>query len=768
MAQKDIQSVLQEDRVFPPSAQFRKHAALKAGELQAMYTKAAHDYIGFWADLAVAEIDWHRPFTVPLDDSQAPNFRWFTDGQLNVSHNCLDVHLRERGEKIAIVFEGEPGDVRKLTYAELHGEVCRFANALKDIGVGRGDRVVIYMPLIPEAVVAMQACARIGAVHSVVFGGFSANAVKDRIEDAGAKLVITADGGWRGGQAVELKRAVDKALADGCPSIQSVIVYRRTGGGCEMLPGRDHWWHDAVSGQSATCEPEWVDAEHALFLLYTSGSTGRPKGIQHSSAGYLLNAKMTTRWVFDLKSDDVFWCTADVGWVTGHTYVAYGPLAAGATVLMYEGAPTFPDGGRFWKNCETHGVTILYTAPTAIRALMKLGDAIPAKYDLSKLRLLGSVGEPINPEAWMWYHKVIGGARCPIVDTWWQTETGATMMTPIPSVTPTKPGSCAKPLPGIFADIVDDEGRPVKTPDGGGYLVIKRPWPSMLRTIWGDNDRYLSTYWEKFRNRYYVAGDSARRDKDGYYWIMGRIDDVLNVAGHRLGTMEIESALVAHRLVAESAVVSRPHDIKGESVFAYVVLNVPRPEGAAANSLIEELRRWVGEQLSPIAKPDEIRLTDNLPKTRSGKIMRRLLRALARGEEITQDMSTLENPGILEQLRGGAPTTASPVAPAKRAPAAKKTAAGTKSTKTGVRAKAKGTKQVKAAKPAKTTQRVKKVKQAKKAKQGKKAKQATAAAKRSKPIKRVKQATRAKRKVVAAKTRRAAVKSVRRKPRGKK
>ncbi|MGB6310382.1 MAG: acetate--CoA ligase [Steroidobacteraceae bacterium] len=649
---KDIQSVLQEERVFPPSAQFRKAATLKAGELRAMYAKADRDPVGFWADLARAEIDWHKPFSVALDSDRAPNYRWFTDGQLNVSYNCLDVNLHERGGKVAILFEGEPGDVRKLTYAELHAEVCRFANALKAAGIGRSDRVIIYMPLIPEAVIAMQACARIGAVHSVVFGGFSSNAVKDRIEDAGAKLVITADGGWRGGHALELKRAVDKALADGCPSVEKVIVYRRTGGDCPMRAGRDHWWHDVVAGQSAACEPEWVDAEHPLYLLYTSGSTGKPKGIQHSSAGYLLNAKMTTRWVFDLKDADVFWCTADVGWVTGHTYVAYGPMAAGATILMYEGAPTFPDGGRFWKICEAHGVTILYTAPTAIRALMKLGDAVPAKYDLRKLRLLGSVGEPINPEAWMWYHKVIGAGRCPIVDTWWQTETGATMMTPIPGDTPAKPGSCAKPLPGIFADIVDDEGRPVTAPDGGGYLVITRPWPSMLRTIWGDNERYLRTYWEKFQNRYYVAGDSARRDKDGYYWIMGRIDDVLNVAGHRLGTMEIESALVAHPRVAEAAVVSKHHEIKGESVFAYVVLNVPRPEGAAARSLTEELRAWVGEQLSPIAKPDEIRLTDNLPKTRSGKIMRRLLRAIARGEEITQDMSTLENPGILEQLRG--------------------------------------------------------------------------------------------------------------------
>jgi acetyl-CoA synthetase len=652
MAQKDIQSVLQEDRVFPPSAAFRKQATLKAADLDRMYERAAQDYVGFWGDLAAAEIHWQRPFTQILDDSRAPNYRWFADGRLNVSHNCLDVHLAGQGDKTAILFEGEPGDVRKLSYAQLHLEVCRFANALKSKGIERGDRVVIYMPLIPETVIAMQACARIGAVHSVVFGGFSANAVKDRIEDAGAKLVITADGGWRAGSVVELKRAVDKALSEGCESVQNVIVYRRTGADCDMRPGRDVWWHDAVLNQSENCEPEWLDAEHPLFLLYTSGSTGKPKGIQHSSAGYLLNAKMSTQWTFDLKDGDVFWCTADVGWVTGHTYVVYGPLAAGATLLMYEGAPTFPDGGRFWKICETHGVTIFYTAPTAIRALMKLGDAVPAGYDLTKLRVLGSVGEPINPEAWMWYHRVIGAQRCPIVDTWWQTETGSIMMTPIPGVTPTKPGSCTKPLPGIFADIVDGEGRPVKAADAGGYLVIKRPWPSMLRTIWGDNERYIQTYWEKFHNRFYVAGDSARRDKDGYYWIMGRIDDVLNIAGHRLGTMEIESALVAHPKVAEAAVVSKPHDIKGESAFAYVSLKVPRPQGAAATSLIAELRDWVGAQLSPIAKPDDIRLTDNLPKTRSGKIMRRLLRAIARGEEITQDMSTLENPGILDQLRG--------------------------------------------------------------------------------------------------------------------
>jgi acetyl-CoA synthetase len=673
VAQKDIQSVLHEHRVFPPSAEFKKHATLQPKDLAALHKKAAEDYVGFWADLAVSEIHWHRAFSAPLDDTDAPNYRWFSDGQLNVSYNCLDVHLGTAADKVAIIFEGEPGDVRKLTYAELHAEVCRFANALKANGINKGDRVVIYMPLIPEAVIAMQACARIGAVHSVVFGGFSANAVKERIEDAGARLVITADGGWRGGHAVDLKGAVD-----GCPTVQKVIVHHRTGGGCDMQPGRDVWWHDVVAGESVSCEPEWVDAEHPLFLLYTSGSTGRPKGIQHSSAGYLLNAKLSTRWVFDVKDTDVFWCTADVGWVTGHTYVVYGPLAAGCTLVMYEGAPMFPDGGRFWKICQTHGVSIFYTAPTAIRALMKLGDGVPAQYDLSKLRLLGSVGEPINPEAWMWYHRVIGKKRCPIVDTWWQTETGSIMMTPVPGVTPTKPGSCAKPLPGIFADIVDEEGRPVKEVGAGGYLVIKRPWPSMLRTIWGDNDRYLKTYWEKFDDRYYVAGDSAHRDADGYYWIMGRIDDVLNVAGHRLGTMEIESALVAHAKVAEAAVVGKPHDIKGESVFAFVVLNVDRPQAAVAAALVEELRAWVADQLSPIAKPDDIRFADNLPKTRSGKIMRRLLRSVARGEDITQDVSTLENPGILEQLRGEPQAAAKPPASPKKAPgkgAAPKTSA---------------------------------------------------------------------------------------------
>ena len=651
MSSKNIESVLTEVREFAPPAAFTEKARLKAADLAQLHRMAETDPSGFWANLARTELSWHHEFTTVLDDSSAPNFRWFSDGELNVSFNCLDVHLAEYGHRTAIIFEGEPGDVRRISYRELHAEVCRFANALKARGIRRGDRVVIYMPLVPEAVVAMQACARIGAIHSVVFGGFSAISLKDRIEDAGARCVVTADGGRRGGNIVELKAATDKALAEGCTSVETVIVLRRTGEPVPMKSGRDLWWHEAVEDLSVDCAPEWVDAEHPLFLLYTSGSTGRPKGIQHSSAGYLLGAKLTSRWVFDLQQNDVFWCTADVGWVTGHSYVAYGPLAAGATIVMYEGAPTFPDGGRFWRICEQHGVTVFYTAPTAIRALMKLGDEIPAKYDLSKIRLLGSVGEPINPEAWMWYHRAIGGGRCPIVDTWWQTETGAIMISPVPGVTTTKPGSCTQPLPGIFADIVDEEGHSVTQSDAGGYLVIRRPWPSMLRTIWGDNERYLKTYWEKFQQRFYVAGDSAHRDADGCYWIMGRIDDVLNVAGHRLGTMEIESALVAHPRIAEAAVVGRPHEIKGESVFAFVVCRGTRPSGDT-KEFEKELRDWVAEQLGAIAKPDDIRFADNLPKTRSGKIMRRLLRTIARGEPITEDVSTLENPAIIEQLRG--------------------------------------------------------------------------------------------------------------------
>ena len=651
MADNNIKSVLLEERSFPPPPAFSARARIKPADLESLQRRAREDHVGFWAGLAARELTWHTPFTVALDSEQAPNYRWFTDGRLNASFNCLDIHLGERGHKTAVIFEGEPGDVRRLSYRELHAEVCRFANALKAHGIASGDRVVIYMPLVPEVLIAMHACNRIGAIHSVVFGGFSAPALKDRIEDTEATLVITADGGWRGGQAIELKAAVDKALSSGCRSVKKVIVLRRTGKSIAMQPQRDVWWHEVIEGQAPACEPQWVDAEHPLFLLYTSGSTGKPKGIQHATGGYLLGAKLTTQWVFDLREDDVFWCTADVGWVTGHTYVAYGPLAAGATIVLYEGTPNVPDGGRFWKNCQTHGVTVFYTAPTAIRALMKLGEELPKKYDLSRLRLLGSVGEPINPEAWMWYHRVIGAGRCPIVDTWWQTETGAILISPVPGVTATKPGSCTRPLPGIDADIVDDHGNSVKSAGAGGYLVVRKPWPSMLRTIWRDNERYLSAYWEKFNSRCYVAGDSAHRDKDGYFWILGRMDDVLKVSGHRLGTMEIESALVAHPRVAEAAVVGKPHEVKGESVFAYVVLRGPRPTGDIS-ALVKDLREWVSQQLGPIAKPDDIRLADNLPKTRSGKIMRRLLKTIARGEDITQDVSTLENPAILEQLRG--------------------------------------------------------------------------------------------------------------------
>jgi acetyl-CoA synthetase len=649
---KNLDSVLLEARRFAPDPQFAADAQLSAGELQRLRREASADPQAFWAEQARRELHWHRPFTRVLDESRAPNYEWFADGQLNVAYNCLDVHLAERGHKTALIFEGEPGDSRRLSYQELHAEVCRAANALRALGVRRGDRVIIYMPLVPEIIVAMFACARIGAIHSVVFGGFSALSLRERIEDAGACVVLTADGGHRAGNIVELKAATDEALSQGCPTIRHVVVLKRTASPVRMVPGRDLWWHDALEGHAPVCEPEWVDAEHPLYLLYTSGSTGRPKGIQHSSAGYLLGVKLSTRWVLDVREDDVYWCTADVGWVTGHSYVAYGPLALGATVVMYEGAPTWPNGGRWWHICQKHDVTIFYTAPTAIRALMKLGDDIPRCHDLSGLRLLGSVGEPINPEAWMWYHTVIGGGRCPIVDTWWQTETGAFMIAPIPGVTHTKPGSCTHALPGIEAEIVNEDGEPVTQPDAGGYLVIRRPWPSMLRTIWGDNARYLETYWAKFQNRYYVAGDGAHRDADGYFWIMGRIDDVLKVSGHRLGTMEVESALVAHPRVAEAAVVGRPHDIKGESIFAFVVCRGTRPTGAPATTLAGELREWVGKQLGAIAKPDDIRIVEVLPKTRSGKIMRRLLRALARGEEITQDISTLENPAIIAQLRG--------------------------------------------------------------------------------------------------------------------
>ncbi len=653
MTANNIDSVLIEDRLFPPAKEFVSKARIKQAEFDALHKQAEQDYTGFWGEQARSMLDWQTPFTKVLDESKAPFYKWFEDGTLNVSHNCLDRHLATKANKTAIIFEGEKGDVRKLSYQQLTDEVSQFANALKSHGITKGDRVVIYMPMIPEAVIAMQACARIGAIHSVVFGGFSAESLRDRINDAGARMVITADGGNRGGKVVELKAATDKALDHGCPSIEKVIVCQRSNHGVNMKDGRDIWWHDAVKGQSTECPPVWVESEHPLFLLYTSGSTGKPKGIQHSSGGFLLGAIMTNLWVFDLRDEDIFWCTADVGWITGHTYVTYGPLAAGGTIVMFEGAPTVPDAGRFWKICQDHKVSIFYTAPTAIRALMKLGEDFPNKYDLSSIRLLGTVGEPINPEAWIWYHKVIGKEKCPIVDTWWQTETGANMIAPLPGVIATKPGSCTIALPGIIADVVDEDGDSIEA-NKGGYLVIKKPFPSQLRTIWGDDQRYKDTYFPKFGGKYYLAGDSARKDKDGYFWIMGRIDDVLNVSGHRLGTMEVESALVAHERVAEAAVVGRPDDIKGEAIFAYVVLKGPRPANGIDEALTKELRNWVAEQIGPIARPDDIRFADNLPKTRSGKIMRRLLRNIARDEDITSDTSTLENPDILLQLQGKA------------------------------------------------------------------------------------------------------------------
>ncbi|RKZ98797.1 MAG: acetate--CoA ligase [Gammaproteobacteria bacterium] len=652
MAQDNIESTLHEDRHFPPSTDFLKTASLSADKLNTLYEQAKNDNQVFWADQARSEMDWQTPFTTTLDSSNAPFYRWFPDGKLNVSYNCLDRQLKDNADKTAIIFEGDQGDVQYISYRQLHARVCIFANTLKAQGITKGDRVIIYMPMIAEAVIAMQACARIGAIHSVVFGGFSASSLKDRIEDTQAKLVITADGGHRGGRIIELKSTTDSALESGCDSVEAVIVFKRTGHDISMQSGRDVWWSDAEQNQSSDCEPVWVEATHPLFLLYTSGSTGKPKGIQHSTGGYLLNAITTMRWVFDIQDSDVFWCTADVGWITGHTYVAYGPLATGATIVIFEGVPTYPDAGRFWDMCERHAVTIFYTAPTAIRALIKQGDDIPNSYDLSKLRLLGTVGEPINPEAWMWYHNVIGKQRCPIVDTWWQTETGAHMIAPIPAVTITKPGSCTRALPGIDAAVVNEQGEEITTANQGGYLVMRQPWPSMIQTVWGDDQRYKDTYWPMFDGKYYLAGDSARRDEEGFFWIMGRIDDVLNVSGHRLGTMEIESALVANPLVAEAAVVGKPHEIKGEAVFAYVVLKGERPAGGIDDELTQQLRAWVGDQIGAIAKPDDIRYADNLPKTRSGKIMRRLLRTIAKGEEITQDTSTLENESILPQLQG--------------------------------------------------------------------------------------------------------------------
>jgi len=654
MASATIESVLQEDRLFPPSPEFVKQANVSGmAAYQALCDEANRDFEGFWGRLGKEHVLWHKPFTRVLDESNAPFFKWFQDGELNASYNCLDRHLKTQSDKTAIIFEADDGTVTKITYKQLYHKVCQFANALKSLGIRKGDRVIIYMPMSIEVVIAMQACARIAATHSVVFGGFSAKSLQERIIDAGAVALITADGQMRGGKEIPLKPAVDEAFGlGGCEGVKNVVVYKRTGTAVAMQSARDKWWHDVIKGQADTCEPTWVNAEHPLFILYTSGSTGKPKGVQHSTGGYLLMTVITMKWVFDYKPTDVFWCTADVGWVTGHSYCTYGPLAVGATEVMFEGVPVWPDAGRFWKMIQDHKVTVFYTAPTAIRTLIKAGGDLPKKYNLRSLRILGTVGEPINPEAWMWYYNTVGDKRCPIVDTWWQTETSSHLITPLPGVHSLKPGSCTMPLPGIMAAIVDETGHDVEK-GKGGILVIKRPWPGIIRTIWGDPERFKKNYFPaEFQGKYYLAGDGASRDMDGYFRIVGRIDDVLNVSGHRLGTMEIESALVANtKLVAEAAVVGRPDEMTGEAVCAFVVLKGPRPSGDDAHRIAEELRNWVAKEIGPIAKPRDIRFGDNLPKTRSGKIMRRLLRSIARGEEITQDVSTLENPAILDQLK---------------------------------------------------------------------------------------------------------------------
>ncbi len=648
-----------ESRIFAPPAAFVEQAAVSGmAAYKALCEEAERDYEGFWARLARENVEWQTPFTRTLNEDNAPFYKWFEDGKLNVSYNCLDRNIKNGlGDKTAIIFEADNGEVTRVSYQQLHDKVCKIANGLKARGIKKGDRVVIYMSMSVEGVAAMQACARIGATHSVVFGGFSAKSLQERIIDAGAVAVLTCDEQVRGGKQLPLKAIVDEALAmGGCDTIRNVVVYKRTGGNIALTEGRDIWLHDLVEGQAATCEPEWVDAEHPLFILYTSGSTGTPKGVQHSTGGYLLWAALTMKWSFDIKPEDVYWCTADIGWVTGHTYIAYGPTAVGATQVVFEGIPTYPHSGRFWETIAKHKVNIFYTAPTAIRSLIKASDVDPKvhpkNFDVSSLRLLGTVGEPINPEAWMWYYKNVGSEKCPIVDTFWQTETGGHMITPLPGATPMVPGSCTLPLPGIMAAIVDEAGHDV--PNGsGGILVVKRPWPSMIRTIWGNPDRFKSGYFpEELGGKYYLAGDGAIRNAEtGYFTITGRIDDVLNVSGHRMGTMEIESALVANPLVAEAAVVGKPDETTGESICAFVVLKRTRPTGDEAKQIATELRNWVGKEIGPIAKPKEIRFGDNLPKTRSGKIMRRLLRVLAKGETITQDVSTLENPAILEQLK---------------------------------------------------------------------------------------------------------------------
>ena len=641
----NIESLQQEERVFSPPPSFSEQAHIKSmAELERLRAQATADPEGFWARLA-EELHWFKKWDTVLK-WEPPHAEWFVGGKINISYNCLDRHLSTwRRNKAALIWEGEPGDQRTLTYQQLHTEVCKFANVLKRAGVERGDRVALYMPLIPELAISMLACARIGATHSVIFGGFSSAALIDRINDASCKVVVTADGGWRRGNEVKLKAAVDEALKE-TPSVNACIVVRRTGAPLHLKAGRDYWWHELMETVDAKCPAEELDSEHPLYILYTSGTTGKPKGILHTTAGYLLQSHLTSKWIFDLKDEDIYWCTADIGWVTGHSYVVYGPLSNGATVLMYEGAPNHPEPDRFWNIIERHRVNILYTAPTAIRAFIKWGEHWPLKHDLSSLRLLGTVGEPINPEAWMWYREIIGKGRCPIVDTWWQTETGAIMITPLPGATPTKPGSATKPFPGVEADVMTRDGKPVGANEGG-YLVIKRPWPSMLRTIWGDDQRYREQYWSQIEGVYF-AGDGARRDTDGYFWIMGRIDDVINVSGHRLGTAEVESALVSHEAVAEAAVVGRPDDLKGSAIVAFVTL-----EGThkASDQLKGELRTHVAKEIGALARPDEIRFSDTLPKTRSGKIMRRLLREIATSGSVAGDVTTLEDFSVLEKLR---------------------------------------------------------------------------------------------------------------------